>query len=97
MFSVYKCVHMYYVLYIFNLRETDNCNLSVPDNGHSARPRMIVAVQKIAFKSGRLKATPLRTREGVALRVPRILRRSIVLLNSNSSGQAVMATKMHSR
>ena len=34
------------VLYVFNLRETDNCNLSVPDNGHSARPRMIVAVQK---------------------------------------------------
>ena len=34
------------VLYILNLRETDNCNLSVPDNGHSARPRMIVAVQK---------------------------------------------------
>ena len=30
----------------FNLRETDNCNLSVPDNGHSAWPRMIVAVQK---------------------------------------------------
>ena len=24
------------VLYIFNLRETDNYNLSVPDNGHSA-------------------------------------------------------------
>ena len=34
------------VLYIFNLREMDNCNLSVPDNGHSARPRMIMAVQK---------------------------------------------------
>ena len=34
------------VPYIFNLRETDNCNLYVPDNGHPARPRMIVALQK---------------------------------------------------
>ena len=50
------------VLYIFNLRETDNCNFSVPDNGHSARPRMTVAVQKKPLRADRLKATPSRTR-----------------------------------
>ena len=59
------------VLCIFNLRETHNCNLSVPDNGHSARPRMIAAVQKKPLRADRLKATPSRTREGVAPRVYR--------------------------
>jgi len=35
-----------FCMHIFNLWETDNCNLSVADNEHSARPRMIVAVQR---------------------------------------------------
>ena len=66
----------------------DNCNLSVPDNRHSARPKMIK-------KAPRLKAMPPRTGEGVASCVLRVLRRSIyVVSNSNSSSQVVMATKM---
>ena len=59
------------VLYIFNLRERDSCNLSVPDNGHSASTRMIVAVQKKPLRADRLKATPSRTRQGVAPRAYR--------------------------
>ena len=80
------------VLYIFNLRETDNCNLSVPDNGHSARPRMIVAVQKKPLRADRLKATPSRTREGVA---PRVYRGYYGVVSTfYSLGQVGMATEM---
>ena len=82
----------------FNLQETDNCNLSVPDNGHSARPRMIVAVQKkTPLRADSLKATPPRKREGVAPRVYRGYYGVVsnnVISNSNSSGQVLMATKM---
>ena len=76
----------------FNLRETDNCNLSVPDNGHSARPRMIVAVQKKPLRADRLKATPSRTREGVA---PRVYRGYYGVVSTfYSLGQVGMATEM---
>ena len=51
---------------------------------------MIVAVQKTPLRADRLKATPPRTREGVAPRM--LLRRSVyVISNSNSSGHVVMA------
>ena len=78
----------------FNLREKDNCNLSVPDNGRSARPRMIVAVQKEPLRADRLKATPPRTTWLHVCTEITTAYSVYVISNSNSSGQVVMATKM---
>ena len=41
-----------YSTFLTSEKGTDNYNLSVPDNGHSTRPRRIMDVQKVASKSG---------------------------------------------